>query len=145
MKGKIINTAKTLITKYGTNNPEELCRFLGIVLVDQPLPKVTKGFCLTLTAGRAIVLNENLQPYERRSCIAHELGHALLHNGINYMFVSQSTQMVTGKYETEADLFAAALLLNEESICEGTTVNLLAQKHHLPVDAVSTFLKDILK
>ena len=144
MKGKVINTAENLVSTYGTNNPEELCRLLGIVVVDQPLPKVTKGFCLTLAAGRAIVLNEKLQPRERQSCIAHELGHALLHNGINYMFVSQNTQMVTGKYETEADLFAAALLLNGESISEDTTLTLLAQKHHLPETAVGTFFEHIL-
>ena len=140
MNGKILNTVKNLIEKYGTNEPEELCHRLGLVLLDCDLPEVTKGFCLTLSAGRAIVLNNQLQRNERPACIAHELGHALLHNGLNYMFVSQNTCMVTGKYEKEADLFAAALLLWNKSLPENSTIDQIANTHHLPLSAVEALL-----
>ena len=139
MNGKILKTVENLINRHGTNEPEELCHRLGLVLLDYDLPDITKGFCLTLSSGRAIVLNNRLHKAERQACIAHELGHALLHSGLNYMFVSQNTCMVTGKYEKEADLFAAALLLWKKQLPEGSTIEQTAKKHHLPISAVESF------
>ncbi len=140
MFSKIKNTIDQLIEKYGTSDPEELCHRMNIVLLDCDLPEVTKGFCFTLSQGRAIVLNNTLKRKERRTCIAHELGHVLLHGGVNYMFVRDNTCMVTGRYENEADTFAAMLLLWNKSPREDITTEQLAQKYHLPEKAVAKAL-----
>ena len=125
MFSKIKNTIDQLIEKYGTSDPEELCHRMNIVLLDCDLPDVTKGFCFTLSQGRAIVLNNTLQRGERRTCIAHELGH------------------VTGRYENEADTFAAMLLLWNSSPLEGITTEQLAKKYHLPEKAVEKALANM--
>ncbi len=141
MYSKIKKTVKSLIERYGTSDPEELCHRMDIVVLDCDLPKVTNGFCLTLSTGRAIVLNNTLGSRERRACIAHELGHALLHNGVNYMFVQENTCMVTGKYENEADSFAAQLLLWDKHLPYGCTTEQIAQKFHLSEEAVEKVLR----
>lgn len=143
MFSKIKDILKRLIERYGTSDPEELCHRMNIVLVDCDLPKVTKGFCFTLSSGRAIVLNNTLPMGERRACIAHELGHALLHNGVNYMFVRENTCMVTGRYENEADVFAVMLILWNKNIPEGTTTEQIAKKYRLPEEAVQKVLGNL--
>lgn len=140
MFSKLENTLETIIEKYGTKDPEELCHRMNIVLLDYDLPKVTKGFCFTLSQGRAIILNNTLKREERRTCIAHELGHVLLHGGVNYMFVRDNTCMVTGRYENEADVFAAMLLLKDKQFAEGVTTEQIAKKYHLPEKAVERVL-----
>ena len=141
MFSKIKDILKRLIETYGTSDPEELCHRMNIVLLDCDLPAVTKGFCFTISQGRAIVLNNNLERKERRACIAHELGHALLHNGVNYMFVRDSTCMITGKYENEADVFAAMLMLWGKKLPEDVTTEHIAKKYRLSETAVQKALK----
>ena len=141
MFSKLKDTIESIIEKYGTSDPEELCHRMNIILLDYDLPKVTKGFCFTLSQGRAIILNNTLKMAERRTCIAHELGHVLLHGGVNYMFVRENTCMVTGRYENEADMFAAMLLLWGKKFSEGTTTEQIAKKHHLPEKVVEKVLK----
>lgn len=140
MHNTIKRTVAELVQKYNTDEPEELCHALGIVVVDCDLPKVTKGFCMMLKTGTAIVLNQSLDTTERRCCIAHELGHAVLHEGLNYLFMSHNTCMVTGRYEREADLFAAFLLLREIKNDETVTTGSLSCKLGLPEWAISKAL-----
>lgn len=49
---------------------------------------------------------------------AHELGHALLHEGHNALFLRERTDFVMERYEREADLFAGYLLLDGETVEE---------------------------
>lgn len=140
MFSKLENTLKSIIEKYGTSDPEELCHRMNIILLDYDLPSVTKGFCFTLSRGCAIVLNNTLKRGERRACIAHELGHVLLHGGVNYMFVRDNTCMVTGRYENEADMFAAMLLLCDKHFSDEVTTEQIAKKYHLSEKAVERVL-----
>ena len=140
MHNTIKRTVAELVQKYNTDEPEELCHALRIVVVDCDLPKVTKGFCMMLKTGTAIVLNQSLDATERRCCIAHELGHAVLHEGLNYLFMSHNTCMVPGRFEREADLFAAFLLLREIKNDETVTTGSLSCKLGLPEWAISKAL-----
>ncbi len=69
--------------------------------------------------GVSVVISNTLRSPDDRACAAHELGHALLHRGVNTFFLSENTNLVCGRYEREADLFAAALLLDEEALALG--------------------------
>lgn len=136
MTQKIKSAIKEIKLKYGTVNPKELCDQMDIVLLFTDLPKQTRGFYMSTSKGDAIVVNQNLQGVERNACIAHELGHATLHGGLNYMFMHSSTQMVTGRYEKEANRFAALLLMQSTEVYYGATIEQLANGMSLPQDAV---------
>lgn len=139
MREGIRSTVETLTKKYGTHEPEEICLGIGIPIMLYDLPEVTNGFCLMLSEGTVIVLNQNLAHSQRRAVLAHELGHAVLHKGFNYMFMTEHTNMVTGKFEREADLFAAELLLRHETNFENSTVETIAAKYFLSTSAVSEY------
>ena len=47
-------------------------------------------------------------------CIAHELGHAVLHTTNNIYFNSSNTFFNHSKHEIEADRFAAELLISDD-------------------------------
>ncbi len=141
MRREIKGIVESLCTTNGTDSPFELCERLGIETVSAELPECTKGFCLMLSAGSAIVLNNRLRPRERRAVLAHELGHAVLHEGCNYMFMSANTGFVTGKYEKEADLFAAHLLLRTVDETDAQTFCNLSQSLCLPQWAVEEAFK----
>ena len=136
MTHKIKSAIKELNQKYATLDPVEICKGQGIVLLFTDLPKQTRGFYMSTSKGSAIVVNDSLKGAERRACIAHELGHATLHEGLNYMFMNSSTQMVTGRYENEANQFAAMLLLQSMDSDYPDTVEKLANMLSLPVSAV---------
>ena len=140
MRREIKGIVESLCEKNGTDSPFELCERLGIEAVSTELPDCTKGFCLMLSAGSAIVLNNRLNPREKRAVLAHELGHAVLHEGCNYMFMSSNTGFVTGKYEKEADLFAAHLLLRSEET-DAETFGSLSEALCLPQWAVEEAFK----
>lgn len=134
MTERIIRLANKLKDDYGTSDPRELCRCLGVSFLCADLPEKLNGFYMEIAGRRAVAVAARLDTTAARACTAHELGHAVLHRGINTIFLSENTNFVTGRYEREADLFAAALLIDsgrgEES------VERLAARYALPVCAV---------
>lgn len=145
MTNNIAKEVLRLIKTYKTHNPEELCELLGIVLTSAELPENTRGFYMATSMGSAIVVNSSLNFKERNTCIAHELGHATLHEGLNYIFMHSHTQMVTGRYEREANRFAALLLMQSAEIYSTATVESLSRSFLLPCDAIEWAVKQINK
>lgn len=140
MTQKIVLLAQTLKQKYNTNNVTELCRCLGITLVRADLPKRITGFYMEAKEKQAIVIGASVEAPFDTACIAHELGHALLHKNINTIFLSDSTNFVPGRYEREADLFAAALLIDEEVVRAGSdSIEEISQITGVPSYAVEQF------
>lgn len=118
MTEKIYNTAAKIKEKYGTCNPIELCYFLGIHYITTDLPDSVSGFYMESDGKKAVVVGNSLSRRASLLCAAHELGHALLHCGLNSMFITENTHFPVGKFEREADHFAAALLIDIELINE---------------------------
>ena len=116
MTDNIRKIVKKLIKKYHTRNPIEIAEKLGIWVYILPLGK-TKGHYLYAKRKKVFFINENLSEKERLFCIAHELGHALLHSKQNVYFNNSNTFFNTHKHEIEADTFAAELIL-EDNIFE---------------------------
>ncbi|MBP3388977.1 MAG: ImmA/IrrE family metallo-endopeptidase, partial [Clostridia bacterium] len=54
----------------------------------------------------------------QRLVCAHELGHHLMHRGMNRIFMDHSTQIVTQKFENEAHLFSLELLFPDEELLD---------------------------
>lgn len=82
-----------------------------------PLVRVN-GFYQRYQDQDIIYINQDLTEEEQILVCAHELGHMILHNDINSIFL-ETTLKVNGLYELEANAFAVQLLqeylnLNEE-------------------------------
>lgn len=127
---RIAAEAAKLAAHYGSRSPEALAEALGVQILHQELRQAD---ALLYQAGpRQIwLLLDAAQPEQRHPyLIAHELGHLLLHQG-NYFFLRNHTWVVLDKYEKEADLFAACLLIDEDPE-EGEALHQFAQRKQLP-------------
>ena len=142
MRKTIIKTVEDIVKRYGTRDPKALCDALGIQITKSELPNSTNGFFFSLSGRKAIVINSMLKGKKENYCISHELGHALLHEELNSAFLSQSTCFAVGRYEREADLFAAYLLLGAPNIqsLAGKTVNEISAITHLPIESVKEWI-----
>ena len=145
MTERIIGLANKLKNEFGTGDPREICRCMSISFLVTELPERLNGFYMETPSGRAVAVASRLDSVSARSCAAHELGHAVLHRGINTVFMSDNTSFVQGRFEREADLFAAALLLDDEkfSCCEN--IETLAAANALPLYAVERLWQMRLK
>lgn len=115
---KIQELARSLVRQYGTSSPFDLCNCLSVDVYRCDLPAQMGGVSFqTQAAGSVILLNEALRGEERRYCCAHELGHVMLHPGLNALTVAGHTSLCVARFEREADFFAACLLI-EPSVDE---------------------------
>lgn len=116
----IIDTVEKLVKKYGTRDPYELCRLLGIKIHYHDMQKKLKGFFYYQSRQKNIVIDSNVNKILERILIAHELGHAVLHTKIAMMRGFHEMEMFDGssKEENEANFFAAELLLEDRVVLE---------------------------
>ena len=111
----IPDLAHRLTRRYGTSSPFELCACLGIRVQRPALPEATQALYFRTPEGHSIILlNSVLAEPESRYCCAHELGHILLHPGMNAQIISDLTDLCLPRYERQADLFAACLLIDPD-------------------------------
>lgn len=97
---------------HGTRDPARIAAALGYILIDTPLEGI-RGFYQYVNRCHIIYVDNNLPGRERCWVYAHELGHSLLHKGMNRIFMDTHTYMVTSRYEKEADRFAVDLLFDD--------------------------------
>ena len=108
-------TPKQLISKYKTNNPQEIAQELGIIILFEPLGEIN-GYYNTAFRQKFIHINNTLVEAKQKFTIAHELGHALLHPKANTPFLRDNTLFSINKLEIEANKFAVDLLITDEAI-----------------------------
>lgn len=110
---EIEKMARRILARYQTDSPFSLCDCMDICVLRLPLPECVRGLCFHEEPGRpVIVLNDTLSPREEVYCCAHELGHVLLHPGLNAQTMMDLTDLCVPKLENEADFFAACLLVD---------------------------------
>lgn len=110
---KIENLAHRLVKQYGTSSPFELCDYLHIDIFRSDLPVQVRGLCFQKQPkGSIILLNNEMDANESKYCCAHELGHVLLHPGMNAQTMADLTNLCIPRFEHEADFFAACLLID---------------------------------
>lgn len=134
MRDKIKNTANYLIKKYGTRNPEELADYLNILITTEPLGK-TWGAYLYAKRNKIILINSDLEHYERKLVLAHEIGHAVLHTKCK-SFRCNNMRTVTKPTEIEANHFAAHLLINDKILKNypGETLEYISLMEEIPLE-----------
>lgn len=108
----IKSLVEKLVRKYGTRDPFKIAAELGYIVLYTPLVGV-RGFYQYLKRCHIIYLAPELDEATARFVCAHELGHSILHRGLNRIFMDTRTFLVSSRYETEADRFAVDLLFDD--------------------------------
>lgn len=104
-----------LAQKYGTRDPFEIARDMGCMVLFMPLPGL-RGFYRHMKRFDFIFIDDGLDEVQARLVCAHELGHIILHRGVNRLFMDRSTFLITGRYEQEAQRFAVHLLYSDDEL-----------------------------
>lgn len=104
-----------LFETYGTYDPFELCKCLGIhVLMSDLGDEIMAVFQRTPCGCEIIHINSRLDEVEGTYYCSHELGHAIMHPEKNLRTFIENKLQVKNKYEIEADKFATELRVHIE-------------------------------
>lgn len=147
MNKNIKNIVGYYVKKCGSRNPFDIADYLNIQIQVGQLGTPC-GCYMFLKNHRCIFLNENLSENEMRLVMSHELGHAVMHRKLNCYFIRNKTLLLNSKIETEANLFAAELLIPDEVIIEnrnmtvGQLSRLLGYEENIINLRLSSFEKD---
>ena len=110
---------RRLIRRYHTNDPFEIAAALDITVMERSDFQRQKGAFKVVLHNSFIFINATMSDEMKRIVCAHELGHALLHRSLGK---TQECLMefelfnITNSTEYEANLFAANLLLDDQTI-----------------------------
>lgn len=115
MKKDIKRLVSYYTKKYHTRNPFELAEYLNVEVMIGPLGN-RAGCYMFLKNHKYVFLNEDLNDNERTLVMAHELAHSIMHRKENCYFIRNKTLLLTSKMETEANIFAAELLIPDDLI-----------------------------
>lgn len=114
----IIRFAHELKAEFNTDNPFTLAQYYGFrVCLTSGNPDVFKAHTVKLDGYPTIIsINQAFSHTGKIFLCAHELGHALLHNNSINHFDPSGRGITTSDYEYEANLFAVALLVDEQRL-----------------------------
>lgn len=107
--------ADGLARKYGTRDPFRIAQEMGFIVVLAPLVEM-RGFQQRAKRRRLIYINSDLDEQQQRLVCAHELAHHLIHKGLNRIFMDRNTEVVTQKFENQANLFASELIYSDHEL-----------------------------
>lgn len=105
------------VNKHHTRSPYELADCMGITIQKCALGTI-RGYYLKKFRIKQIILNCDLTESEERFVLAHELGHAIMHENLNTPFLLENTLFSKNKFEREANTFAVELLVPDSTIEE---------------------------
>lgn len=134
---------RSLVKKFKTRDPFAIARELGIIIKYKYLSDdYPKGMFKKVLRRRFIILNMSriIDENELRIVMAHELGHAVLHNSDSAFFLHDHTFYSRGRFEKEANAFAAELLIDTSIIDElyinNYSINQLALFYSVPIEFI---------
>lgn len=114
----IIEKAEEVLEEFGGRNIFETAENSGANVWRRALGGL-KGFYICENGHRYIVLNEELDSVTAAVVCAHELGHDMLHRELSVGGIRENTLFLDGdKTEREANLFAACVLISDETVLE---------------------------
>ncbi|PEM36727.1 ImmA/IrrE family metallo-endopeptidase [Bacillus pseudomycoides] len=142
MKFVINNAVNQLCKKYNTRDPFELANCLNINVFYHDLHEEINGFYKYEKRNKFIAINSNLSSTMQRTVCAHELGHAILHPQANTPFLRKNTFLSVDKLEIEANIFAALLLIDKDTIIQGDTKACIAYKSNIPLELLEFYTFD---
>lgn len=99
-----------------------VCKEHGLDINYAPMENIVSGMLVVGKDKGAMVINKHHSTTRQRFSIAHEIGHALLHQDLRDEFVDKIhyrktlEEPIIQQEETEANVFAASLLMPKEEI-----------------------------
>lgn len=132
-----------LIRVYGSSDPFELIKLLGVGLINEPLPVDTLGLTVSSYDESTIVINSHASEGEQLFIAAHELAHALLHSDESTTFYRKYTSGTQiPQIEAQAHSFALELIMTNFKNQSGDCLNLYDMLHYLGLpDSFDRFVK----
>jgi Zn-dependent peptidase ImmA (M78 family) len=125
--------ARRIVERYETREPFRLAELMDVAVIDVSLGKGVNGLVVRDNGWFYVGLQAGLSAPYRRMALAHELGHIVCHPGLNCLFLRKHTFFPVGRYEREANEFAAELLIPDEVFCLGGDMRILASRLEVPV------------
>lgn len=115
-----------LVERFGTRDPYVIAEKLDIYIQEGPLGKIF-GCHLDIAGRKFIYVNSDTPHSIKQIVLAHELGHAVMHQE-GYYFFTWGDGFYRNKAEIEAHTFAAELLISDDFIMDhpGYTISQLA-------------------
>lgn len=128
-KQKAIRLANTFVKNNGLTVPisvEQALEDLGVEVRYVLLEEHISGSVVFNADSTIVLVNQDHSKYRQRFTLAHELGHILLHKGTKPVMIDskqvewrrENANPEDFYQEVEANVFAANLLMPEESIYE---------------------------
>lgn len=114
----IYDKVNALVKKYGTRDPETLINDLNVKLRYISETSTLLGMYRVILRNRYIFIPSNVGALEK-TVLAHELGHDQLHREFSAQGVGFHESRIfnpTNTYETEANIFAAHLLISDQDV-----------------------------
>lgn len=134
---------RNLVRKYNTRDPYKIAKELKIEIYEKYMSKdMPKGLFKKILRKKFIVINltriKNEQ--DKEFAVSHELGHAIFHSSDVAFFLHDHTFYQRGRFEIEANKFAAELLIDEKDIdkysLENICINQIASYFGVPKELV---------
>lgn len=122
--------------KAKTDDVFELVDYFNINVIETDLGSSTLGMYRYIKRNKFIFLNNDLEHYQKKFVLAHELGHAILHSDLNCFFLEKKTLYLKNKFEIEANKFAVELLVSDNDLkeLEGYTIEQMSAILNIPSD-----------
>lgn len=114
----IYRQAKSLIQKYGTNNPVRLAADMGILVYDVEDLQDLLGMYTCRWKHRIILMNPNINETLYRMVLAHEIGHDQRHRALAAGGGLKEFELfnMTNITEYEANAAGAHILIDEDEM-----------------------------
>lgn len=119
-KDTIHKKVNKLVRDHGVSDPFQLCKKMGVRVRYRDFGGLLGMYTMVKGIG-FIFLSKSMDERTQRMVLAHELGHAVLHRALlkEVHFIQEFTLMdVKTSTELEANIFAAHLLLPDETVIE---------------------------
>ena len=112
--------AQRLVKWYGTRDPFQIAKELGIHVIFDYNFSSLKGMYKIIQRSRFIFINGNLNSYDKKTVCAHELGHDRFHRHFAKSGALQEFMLydMRTRPEYEANIFAGELLIADDDIFE---------------------------
>ena len=124
---------------YNTNNPYQLCRYLGIKIErvnhdNLMLCEKDSLYYRNYFDNEIILIRDDLYGYNEEFILRHELGHAILH-----LEIVDSSFINIGKLDKQANYFALALtgVRFDEIEMSGMTLDQIASCANVPYEPLA--------
>lgn len=143
----IYEDVNNLVKKHNTRDPHEILIERGVYV--RPFIDDTKllGMFKRILSDRYVFYNPKINEHNLKMVLAHELGHDFYHG--DDCFSNNQLFSVTNSKEVDANIFAAHLLIMDESIKEyidmGYSIQQMASMECVDNNLIIIKLQDLMR